>query len=60
MTKPAIVVCYFLELRLYPGNGNSQEDETFDNVNGVADSIGRIGCQQSSTVSAHLTLYTGT
>lgn len=39
MQEPPIVVCYFLEFLLYLGNGHSHGNETFEDVNGVADIV---------------------
>lgn len=41
--RETTIVRYFFEFRLYPGNENSHGGETFDNGNGVADSIDQIG-----------------
>lgn len=46
-------------VKILLGNENSHGDEIVDNVNGVADSIDRMGCQRSLTVFAHLMFCIG-
>lgn len=39
-----LMLSFVVSSNFFLGNGNSHGDETFDNVNDVADSIGWIGC----------------